>query len=308
MKFLLGLVAGLFSTSVLAAENIFIQSPYSASHGGVPAYLKIVEEANSLQDKYKFHLEHKPGGQQIIAVNEMDRSPQNRLSVIAPKYVEHTVSGKLNRDNYDPIHALGDACWVVISNKGDESIGISSLKGETSLNVGGVGIGNATHLTSLQIGDQFDFDVNYIVFKSNYEGLILMAGDGSINLVVEKAKNLKQIKEKAPEIKALAASCPTRHPDLPDVKTLREQGVLTPFVFNITVASTEMPLAKRNELGDILNQATLNIGEDTIQKLSDMKPPVFFDKDVDVFYQESIELIEELLEKHQNAISEAKKG
>ena len=307
MKFV-AILLTLFSLSVLAQENIYIQSPYSASHGGVPAYLKIVEEANKIQDTYKFHLEHRPGGQQIIAVNEMDRSPQDRLSIIAPKYVEHTVSGRLDRSKYDPIHALGDACWVVISNLGDETVGVASLQGETSLNVGGVGIGNATHLTSLQLGDQFGFDVNYVVFKSNYEGLILMAGDGSINLVVEKVKNLKQIKEKNPAIKPLATSCPTRHPDLLEVATLREQGVLTPFVFNITVANTEMPLEKRNALGDILNQATLNVGEETIQQLSDMKPPVFFDKDVDEFYNESIELIEQLLEKHADNIAKAKQG
>lgn len=305
MKRILSILTFLAFGHAYAAENIFIQSPYSASHSGTPALFKIIEAANESQDKYKFNLEFKPGGQQIIAVKAMDDKPEERLAIIAPKYVEHTISGKLNKDNYVPIHALGDACWAVISNKGDAAKGVASLKGETKLNVGGVGIGNATHLTSLQMGSTLGFEVNYVVFKSNYDGLILMAGDGSINMVLERVNNFKQIKEKNPDIKVLAMSCPSRHSDMPEVATLKEQNIEAPYVFNITVASVKMPEAKRKELGDILNKATVKVGEKEIQKLSDMKPPVFYSKSAEEYYNDSISTVAKLLEKYKDTISKA---
>jgi tripartite-type tricarboxylate transporter receptor subunit TctC len=291
----------MMATTAIAKEDIYIQSPYSASHGGVPAYLAIIEEANKIQDEYEFHLENKPGGQQIIAIKQLDQSPQNRLGIIAPKYVEHTKSGKLNRDDYVPIHALGSACWVVISNLGDSIEAMRNAKKET-MTVGGVGIGNATHLTSLQIGEAADTSVNYVIFKSNYEGLILMAGDGSVNMVVEKAKNYLQMKTKNPNIQAAAASCTTRHPLLPDTATLAEQGVQAPQVFNITVASTKMPTTKRLELGRILNMATKNLGKEKVFGLSDMNSPVFDNVAVGDFYLENIATVETLLDKHANKI------
>jgi hypothetical protein len=299
-KLLLALL--LVSGTAWAAEDIYIQSPYSASYSGTPALFKIIETANADQSKYKFHLEFKPGGQQIIAVKAMDDKPQERLAIIAPKYVEHTMSGKLNKENYVPIHALGDACWAVISNKG-HSGDVNSLKGENKLNVGGVGVGNATHLTSLQLGSKLGFDVNYVVFKSNYEGLILMAGDGSINMVVERVNNFKQIKEKNSAIKVVAMSCPSRHPDMPEIATLAEQGIEAPFVFNITVASKNMPADKRTELGNILTNATKKVGESEIQRLSDMKPLVFYGKNVLDYYNDSISVVEKLLKKHKETIA-----
>lgn len=289
------------STHAFAKEDIYIQSPYSASHGGTPAYLAIVEEANKIQDQFQFHLENKPGGQQIIAVKQMDASPQNRLSIIAPKYVEHTRSGKLDREKYVPIHALGSACWIVISNLGD-SIEAMRNAGKDVMTVGGVGIGNATHLTSLQIGEAAKTEINYVIFKSNYEGLVLMAGDGSVNMVVEKAKNYIQMKTKNPNIQAAAASCTSRHPLLPEVATLAEQGVSAPQVFNITVASSEMPTLKRLKLGYVLNAATKNLGKDKVFGLSDMNSPVFDGKDIGTFYLENIAIVEKLLIKHNDNI------
>jgi tripartite-type tricarboxylate transporter receptor subunit TctC len=292
----------MMTTSAIAKEDIYIQSPYSASHGGVPAYLAIIEEANKIQDEYEFHLENKPGGQQIIAIKQMDQSPENRLGIIAPKYVEHTKSGKLDRGDYVPIHALGSACWIVISNLGDSIESMRNAKKGT-MTVGGVGIGNATHLTSLQIGEAAKTDVNYVIFKSNYEGLVLMAGDGSVNMVVEKAKNYVQMKTKNPNIQAAAASCTSRHPLLPDVATLKEQGVEAPQVFNITVASSKMELTKARTLGQILNQATLNLGREKVFSLSDMNAPVFDNKEIGDFYLENITIVEKLLDKHANKIA-----
>lgn len=291
-----------------SSEVIAIQSPYSASHSGTSALFKIIDQANLLQSKYRFILEFKPGGEQIIAVKQLDDRPNDRLAIVAPKFVEHIESKKLNADDYVPVHALGDACWAVISNLGNSSQGLSSLQGVKEVVVGGVGFGNAAHLTALQIAEKFQFNVRYIPFKSNFDALVLMASDNSVNMVIERVASFNQLKDKNPNIKILAMSCPTRHPDVPNVKTLKEQGVLAPYVFNILVAHQHMNTNRRRELDQILTQATHIVGSAEIQKLSDMRPPQFDNVSVTKYTNDSLGLVRLLLNKHQAAVQQAIQG
>jgi len=299
--FVMTLLLGFLST-VDAKEIITIQSPYSASHSGTPAMQKIIERANQAQSKYSFILEFRPGGEQIIAVKHIHDQPQNRLAIIAPKFVEHVESGRLDLKHYEPIHALGDACWAVISNLGDQKVGIASLKGQKEITVGGVGFGNAAHLTSLQIGEKFAIEARYVPFRSNFDALILMVGDNSINMVLDRVSNFHQFKEKNPKLQMLAMSCPERHPDASHIATLREQGIVAPYVFNITVAHRLMDASRKAELSTILQQATLDVGQSQIQQLSDMRPPVFDRIDLASYYEDRLSMVRTLLRKHQRHI------
>ena len=248
-------------------------------------------------------LEFKPGGEQIIAVKYLDEKPESRLAIIAPKFVEHVLSAKLKQENYVPIHALGDACWAVISNVGNAQQGISSLKGIKELTVGGVGVGNAAHITALELAEKFNFKVTYIPFRSNFDALVLLFSDQSINLVLERVQNYNQYKEKNNNVSVLAMSCPARHPSMPNTKTLHEQGIAAPYIFNITVAHTDMPVTKRDEIGSILNIATIKVGKAEIYKLSDMVPPVFNNLSAKDYYTERFNFMHKMLKKHQTQIA-----
>jgi tripartite-type tricarboxylate transporter receptor subunit TctC len=286
-----------------ATENIVIASPYSPSHSGTPAMFRIIDEANKSQSKYNFILEFKPGGEQIIAINYLDQAPKSRLAIIAPKFVEHVLSAKLKQEDYVPIHALGDACWAVISNIGNAQQGISSLNGIKELIVGGVGVGNAAHITSLELAEKFNFKVTYIPFRSNFDALVLLFSDQSINLVLERVHSYNQYKEKNNKVSVLAMNCPTRHPEMPNTKTLYEQGIEAPYIFNITVAHKNMPVAKRNEIENLLNIATLKVGRDEIYKLSDMVPPVFNNLSTRDYYTDRFNFMHKMLKKHQIQIN-----
>ena len=313
-KLLTALLA-VVSISAHSAETIGIQSPYSASHSGSAAMFKILDEANRQQRRYKFILEFKPGGEQIIAIKQMDEQPQTRLAIkqmdeqpqtrlaiIAPKYVEHLSSGKLNKDNYEPVWALGDACWAVITNIGDERKGVASLRGHKELVVGGVGVGNAAHLTALQLGEKYGFQVRYIPFKSNFDALLLMAADGSINMVLERVSNYEQMKIKNPNLKMLAMSCPQRHPAAPNVQTLSEQGITTPYVFNTIIANQNMLATRQEEISKILTRAAQIVGLNDIQRSSDFRPPQFDNLPVTMYHNKSIVLVDRLLKKYQSQI------
>lgn len=290
--------------SSYATETISIYSPYSPSHSGTPATQKILQVANDMQKDFKFNLEFKPGGQQLIAVKELDKNANNSLSVVAPKFVEHLSSGKVSKNDYVPVFALGDACWVIISNLGDTNKGVASLSGNNEIIVGGVGFGNATHLTSLQLGERFNFKPRYVTFKSNFDALVLMVGKGEVNMVVERYSSYEQFKDKA-KLNVLAASCPTRLPQAPEIKTLKEQGIEAPFVFNIFIAHASMDAKKREQLKSILESAAKAAGEKEILKLSDMKPPVFAGTSVENYYENSLETVSKLLVKHKKAVEDA---
>jgi tripartite-type tricarboxylate transporter receptor subunit TctC len=293
-----------FSSSVaMAAETITIMSPYSASHSGTPAMFRIINEANSQQKNYNFILEFRPGGEQIIAVNALKEQPATRLAIVAPKFVEHVQSGRLNQADYVPIHALGDACWAVITNVGNSRQGIASLRGIPELTVGGVGVGNAAHITALELGERFNFRIRYIPFKSNFDALVLMVSDQSINLVLERVASYLQYREKNPRVTVLGMSCPRRHPDLPDVSTLAEQKINTPYVFNITMAHVGMPESKRRQLATILNTATLSVGAAEIFRLSDMTPPIFANQSLEDYYRARFDHMRIMLKKHQSEIA-----
>lgn len=274
-----------------AAENIKIYSPYSPGHSATPALFKVIDEANSMQSIYKFTVEFKPGGNQIIAVKSLD---ENSLAIIAPAYVENVEAGKLKESDYKPIHAFGDACWAVVTNK--------SFIGQQEFVVGGVGFGNAAHLTALALGEKYKFDVRYVVFKSNNDALINMTGNNGVEFVIDKYEAYESLKTKNPKLNMAAASCPTRLPQAPKVKTLKEMGIDAPYIFNITIAHYSMPAARRQAISVILHTATDKVGEKEIYNLSAMKPPQFSNISVDEFYQDSIKQVKRLQKKYKQQI------
>jgi len=283
------------STWASAGETIKIYSPYNAAHSATPALFRIVEQANASQSIYRFQVEFRPGGNQMIALRSME--PETSLAIIAPAFVENVRSGKLTEQDYVPVHAFGDACWAVITNK--------PLAGAKEFVVGGVGTGNATHLTALALGEKHGFDVRYILFKSNNDALVNMTGNNGVEFVIDKYESYQALKTKNPSMRMIAASCPSRLPQEPGIKTLTEQGISAPYVFNITVAHRLMPRARRIAVADILNTATKNIGAREIFELSATRPPVFDGVGAEEFYRDSFQLVEKLQNKYQSKINNA---
>lgn len=290
-KFYRVFMAFIISLSVIdysmAAETIKIFSPYSASHSGTPALLKLAERANSLQQIYQFVVEFKPGGNQIIAVKSL--IPENSLAVIAPAFVDHIASGKLNESDYVPVWALGDACWAVIANK--------SLHKINELTVGGVGLGNASHLTALLLGERHNFGVRYVVFKSNNDALVNMTGNNGVEMVIDRYENFANLVTKNPKLQMIAASCPQRLPQEPKIPTLKEQGISAPLIFNIVVAHKNMPRARQIAISQILHSAASDIGQKEFYNLSAMRPPQFANIELMQYYKDSITAVSVLQKK-----------
>lgn len=296
MKYILAILLSFFALTVNASEIIKIYSPYSPGHSATPALYKVIEEANKSQNIYTFVVEFKPGGNQVIAVKSIN--PDNSLAIIAPAYVDNITTGKLNESDYVPVHAFGDACWAVVTNK--------PLTNAKEFTVGGVGFGNAAHLTALALGEKHKFKVRYIIFKSNNDALINMAGDNGVEFVIDKYEAYEALKTKNPKMNMVAASCPTRLPQEPKIKTLKEQGINAPYIFNIAIAHKDMTTARRVAIGNILDNATKQVGEAEIFKLSAMRPPLFDGVTADEFYKKSVKLVKDLQSKYKAEIDNNK--
>jgi tripartite-type tricarboxylate transporter receptor subunit TctC len=296
----------LFSLPVIAQENISIYTPYSAGHGGNVALQKVLIRANENQKKYNFILELKPGAQGVVALNTMNEHPQSRLAVIHAAFVDNVEAGTIKEEDYRPVHSIGDACWAVLSLTGTRHGDILSLKDTKEITVGTVGFGNVTHLTAMAVAEKNHIPSRLIVFKSNYDAAVNMVGNNGVNFVIERVLVQEQFQKINPKITALAMSCPTRHSADPTLRTLKEQGINVPSVFNIVMANRNMPEQKSVELGKILDQATKDVGLTEIQRLSDMRSSVFDNIDVRNFYSQRISEIKYLRNKYRKQIIEAK--
>jgi tripartite-type tricarboxylate transporter receptor subunit TctC len=296
----------LSSATVHAVEKITIFFPYAASASSTPAMLAVIDEANKMQSSFKFMLEFKPGGNQSIAVKAMDQDPKDSLALIAPAYVENHRSKLIDKNNYVPVWAMGDACWAVFTNVGDMSKGISSLAGTKELVVGGVGFGNAAHLTGIMLGEKYKFNTRYVIFKANTDALINMVGNNGVNMAIDKIEGFASFKPKNDKLQVLAVSCPSRMTALPQVKTLKEQGIDAPSVFNIIIANKAMDDDKRTKIRAVLTLAAERMGADSFMKLSGLLPPQFNKISQDDFYSKSIVKFDTLLDQYKNTIESAK--
>lgn len=293
------------SSLVSAKEKITVFYPYAASASSTPAIIRLLDESNKIQQDVEFVLEFKPGGNQSISVKSMEQSFTNSLSLIAPAYIENSRAGIIDRTNHTPIWSLGNACWAVISNLGKTENGLTSLSGISEINLGGVGYGNATHLTGIILGEKFNFKTRYIVFKSNTDALVNLAGNNGVNLAIDKVENFLSFKLKA-DIQVLGVSCPTRIDTLPNIKTLSEQGITAPMVFNIIISHKDMPVNKKNKIRLIFNKAAENIGSQTFMQLSGLRPTQFDNISPTEFYTRSVIIFENLLNKYEKLIQDSK--
>lgn len=308
-KLLAVIMCGLLLSSAQAKqETITVVIGAGPSQSNVPLIQKTLEEANKIQDKYTFVPEFKPGAQGVIAVRFMDQNPMNRISGIAPSFVENIKAGHLKEEDYVPVFAQGDACWAVVTNVGDTKRGLSSLadlRGKEIV-VGGTGFGNAAHLTSLILAERYGFKVKYVVFKSNYDGLINMVGNNGVNMVLERVVNYQQFKEKQPKLQILGINCGQRVDDMPEVRTIKEQGLSTPTIFMMNIANKAMPAERRKEIGDILNRAQASIGKKTMIGMADLLAPQFEGITTEDFFRTRVSIMKTLTTKYAKEIEASK--
>jgi len=290
------------STSVSASETITIRSPYDHNHAGNPALQAIISAANRGQDQYNFIMSSHPGGQGTVAVGKVD--PQKDLALIHPSFVQNYMAGSIKQKDWVPVGALGDACFLLISQQGNAGEGIRSLKKSSGpYMIGVVGLGSATHLLALEITSSVGVPIEPVLFKSAGEAVLTLISQNELTMTVGNINQFRTVVSKKNTATSLGAFCPTRHPDMPEVKTFNEQGIKTPLVFNILMAHTDMPKLKKEQLAKIWDRAVKEVGKDKIFALSGFVSPHFDNMSMDEYTRQRIMVMQSALEKHKNQIT-----
>jgi tripartite-type tricarboxylate transporter receptor subunit TctC len=151
---------------------------------------------------------------------------------------------------------------------------------------------------------KFNINVRLVLFKSNYDALINMVGNHGINFTVERLVNAENYKKINQNLKVLGYSCNVRHKEKLNVRTLREQGLDVPPVFNILLSSKNMDGEKVDRIRNLFNTATRKIGYDSLSELSDMRSSVFDNIDAVQYFDRRILEFRELRKKHQNNLND----
>jgi tripartite-type tricarboxylate transporter receptor subunit TctC len=276
------LLAVVFVSAALAShaqEKIVIANAQGPTQSMTAQFMRVVEEANRTQNKYNFVFEFKPGGFESIAVRSMSQHPNNTLATITNSVFEAIDRKLIKESDMVPVFSFGDSCWTVVSTLSTDTAGINGIKlqGADEITGGGPAPGGAAHITALIAGDKAGVPVRYILFRSNLDALTTMVADRgtTVNFVLERANNYAQLKERLPAMNALAMSCPIRHSLLPNVKTLKEQNVDAPYIWNFLIADPRMEVTRRSEIEQIFIAATRSVGKEEIFRLSDMVSPIF---------------------------------
>lgn len=296
------------ATAASARETITVVIPASPSQSSTPLTLKVIDKANELQTKYNFVPEFKPGANGVLAIKHMDTSPHNRVVGVAPAFVENARSGMINENDYVAISAGGDVCWAVITNVGDSQRGTASLEDlrGREIVVGGTGFGNAAHITSLLLAEKYGFRVKYVVFKANFDAVVNMVGNNGVSMALESINTYNQFKDKQPKLQMLGFNCTVRSSQAPELKTLREQGINAPMIWNLTMANKSMDEERRREVGSVLEEATKSIGAREFADVAGLYPPVFRGVKPEEFAQRRIGLQKELVKRFEKEIEASK--
>ncbi len=301
MRSLFVSVIFLISTSVCATETIMIRSPYDHNHAGNPALQAIIAVANRGQDQYNFIMMSHPGGQGTVAIGKVD--PQKDLVLIHPSFVQNYMAGLINQKDWIPVGALGDACFLLISQQGTAREGIRSLKKSSGPHmIGIVGLGSATHLLALEITAHTGVTIEPVLFKSAGEAVLTLISQNELTMTVGNINQFRTVVSKKNTAITLGAFCPARHPDMPEVATFNEQGIKTPLVFNILMAHTDMSKTKKKQLAKIWDQAVKEVGKDKIFAMSGFVSPHFDNIGIDDYARQRIMAMQDALLKHKNQV------
>ena len=309
MKKIIAICLAALSVAAWSREVITVQLGAAASQPNNATYLRTFDVANRQQDKYEFVAEVKPGANGALALRTMDLSPANRLATIAPAFVENSKSGLINEADYVPVSSQGDACWAVITNVGNTKLGLKSLHGQQEIIVGGTGFGNATHITAIILSERYGFKIRYVVYKSNFDALVAMAGNNGPNFVIERIQNYNTFRERNPALQVLGINCPRRNPLMPEVRTVKEQGFETPSIFFFVVANVRMPETKRQEISAILETAQRTVGSDYLLESADLFAPQFSNPTISVadFFVRRTSYMHYLTTKYKSQIEDSKR-
>jgi len=298
MNKLLVTLLATFAITANAATTITVLNPQGAGYSGTPQFLATIEKANEIQTKYRFIPEFKVGGFESVALLDVKNNPQTKVTSVVTAHLEAADRGLIKLDDYVPVFANGDACWALAST--------GPLKDLKEIIVGAPALGGALHLDALEIGKKYNKPVRFIFYKTKGESVIAMM-QGDVNLTLDRVSVYESYRTRFPNVQLVAMTCGKRHHDAPKLRTLKEQGIDVPPIFNVVLASKDMDETRRQEIRKAFEDASRAIGELELVKLGDHVPAMFQGVDSTAYYYTMVERHKRLRAKWRDEVEASRK-
>lgn len=252
----------------------------AAAGSGSDASGRIFSERLTKTFGQPFILDFKPGANGIVGTEAAAKSPNDGYTLLYTYTAAHVVNPalypKLSYDalkDFIPIAQVGSGGNLLIVapnlpvNNLSEFIAYVKSKPADQLSYGSWGSGSGGHLSMEALKQQAGLQIKHIPYKSSAASLTDLMGGVLDSAFSPVAISLPLIQ--AGKIKAIAVSGPYRVPQLPDVKTMSEQGVnfdVAAYYAFVAPAGTPKSIIDRlnKEINGILS------APDTAEKLTNL--------------------------------------
>jgi tripartite-type tricarboxylate transporter receptor subunit TctC len=265
--FLLALAATLVQAQSYPAKPIRMVVPYTA---GGPADLLVRGLGQKLTEAWgqQIVVENKPGANEIIAAQDVAKSPPDGYNYLLASDAVFSLNGylysKLPYDpvrDFTPVSRLVNANLMLVARPDFPANTVRELvdyakKNPGKLNYGSVGAGGVNHLAMAWFNTQNGLDMQHVPYKGLVQGLqdiMTSRLDLMFAVIGGAAPHLK-----AAKMKGLAVSGQTRNVLIPEVPTFTEAGFANfdaSFYFGIAApAGTPRELVQKmaDEAGKIV--------------------------------------------------------
>jgi len=177
------LIFSLFATTVFAQERVPSIWAFNISNTQGSYYRATLLEANRIQNKYEFIVEHKPGaGGEVAAGYALDKKGVVLLGTAAAFFVRpYLYDSNYNFDQFKPIHVMAQSPAALVSK--DKSL--QEILAKDKITIGTAGPGSMIELMALKFKQYFpNKEVILVPYKSSPEATIDLLG-GHIDLTYE---------------------------------------------------------------------------------------------------------------------------
>jgi tripartite-type tricarboxylate transporter receptor subunit TctC len=231
---ILFLLTGAAYAQQYPAKPVRVVVPYTA---GGPADLLVRALGQKLTDAWgqQIIVENKPGANEIIAAQDIAKSPADGYNYLLASDAVYSLNGYLySKLPYDPVKDFAPVSRLVTANlmlvtrpdfpaSTPKDLVAHAKKNPGKLNYGTVGAGGVNHLAMAWFNTQNGLEMQPVHYKGLVNGLqdIMTSRLDVMFAVIGGAA--PQIK--AGKMKGLAVSGKNRHPLIPQVPTFAESGM-----------------------------------------------------------------------------------
>jgi tripartite-type tricarboxylate transporter receptor subunit TctC len=253
------------SSQDFPTRPVKIVVPYGAG-GTIDLMARLLAPALSAKLGQPVIIENKPGAGTVIGAESVARAEPDGYTLLLGSNAAFTISPQLmEKVTYDPLKSFAAIGTIsafpnLILVKPDspfQSLGdvvMAARQAPGKLSYASFGAGSTAQLSAEGIKTEAKLEITHIPYKSGAQSTqAILSGDVSFGFdtVLGSAQRVK-----SGQLRALAVTSQARWPDLPEVRTVAEQGlpagVVTAWVAMFAPAGIAQPI--QNKLSVVLQQ------------------------------------------------------